>query len=426
MIDVPRTLAPTTGIATRYSLLPPQPDNPLWSTAVALNPIEGWDETNTPLSALVAGANGHSRADALLRGAGEAVERRALHPDDHLPVVHGTATELGTNAFQAHAHALAHPDAATTSLAWYPALRLSDSSTVLVPAGLVDWPTTAPAALFDPSPSGAASGGSRDMALRSALVEIVERDAFTTAWGRQLRLPSHTDPIRAVAEAPDHPTGEALRTLWRRALDQGIEATFAHIPTAVPGLWCVVACLIDPRGTTRPGANAMATVGMKASDRPHDALLGALQEAWQVRAALEATRRDGPVHAPDPVVTEHDRIRYMLTAGAYTAVRDWVAGFTPAQAPMTERKVSTDDIVTAVLADGADPLVVDLTPRLPATTRAMGWQAVKVVPAGYQHLRMDETHDWTWHLPRLTTAPERTGCPARLTDHRSAAPHPLP
>ncbi|MEU2288645.1 YcaO-like family protein [Streptomyces sp. NPDC013178] len=421
MIDVPRTLAPTAGIAARYSLLPPQPDNPLWSAAVALRPVDGWDETRVPLSALVAGANGHSRADALLRGAGEAVERRALHPDDRLPVVHGTAEALGADAFPAHAHALAHPDAATAHLDWYPAQRLGDGRAVLVPAGLVDWPTTAPASLFDPSPSGAASGSSRDMALRSALVEIVERDAFTTAWGRRLRLPSYTDPLEAVAGAPDHPTGEALRALWRRALDQGVEATFAYIPNAVPGLWCVVACLVEP---DRPGATA--TVGMKASDRPYDALLGALQEAWQVRAALDATRQAGPVHAPDRVVTEHDRIQYMLTGRAHAAVRDWVAGFTPARGPMTERRVTTDDITVALLADGADPLVVDLTPRLPAGAVAMGWRAVKVVPAGYQHLRMDETHDWTWHVPRVTSAPERTGCPARLADHRSAAPHPLP
>ncbi|MFF3940613.1 YcaO-like family protein [Streptomyces phaeofaciens] len=419
MIDIPRTLAPTTGIAARYSLLPPQPDNPLWSTAVALRPVAGWAEPDVPLSALVAGANGHSRADALLRGAGEAVERRALHPVGRPPVVHGTAAALGETAFPAHAHALAHPAAATTPLDWYPARRLSDGSPVLVPAGLVDWPTTAPAALFDPSPSGAASGSSRAMALRSALIEIVERDAFTTAWGRRLRLPSWTDPLTAVAGSPDHPTGEALRALWQRALAEGIEATFAHIPTAVPGLWCVLACLVEPGG-------AMATVGMKASDRPHDALLGALQEAWQVRAALEASASFGPLPASAPVVTEHDRIRHMLTGRARDAVRDWVAGFTPAVQPMTVSEVGTDDLLAALLADGADPLLVDLTPRLPATATAMGWQAVKVIPAGYQPLRMDETHDWTWHLPRLASAPERTGCPARLDDHRAAAPHPLP
>ncbi|MFG3152463.1 YcaO-like family protein [Streptomyces sp. NPDC048219] len=424
MIDVPRTLAPATGIASRYSLLPPQGDNPLWSTAVALAPVAGVDETEVPLSALVAGANGHSRADALLRGAGEAVERRALHPDDRLGTVHGTASRLGRPALAAHdpRHALAHPDAADAELAWYPARRLSDSAEVLVPAHLVDWPTTEPASLFDPGPSGAASGGSADMALRSALVEIVERDAFTVAWGRQLGLPCWSDPFAAVAGEPDRPTGEALRTLWRRALDRGAEAVFARIPTAVDGLWCVVACLLEPE---RPGA--LVTVGMKASDRPYDALLGALQEAWQVRAALEVTLLDGPVaDVPDPLVTEHDRIRYMLTGRARRAVRDWVAGFVPGGEPMTPAEVSTDAIVAALLADGADPLVVDLTPRLPATVAAMGWRAVKAVPAGYQNLRMDETHRWSWNRSRLDSAPRRTGCPARLTDHRAAAPHPLP
>ncbi|NED20748.1 YcaO-like family protein, partial [Streptomyces sp. SID9913] len=319
-------------------------------------------------------------------------------------------------------NALAHPDAARAELDWYPATRLSDAATVLVPAPLVDWPATAPGSLFDPGPSGAASGGSADMALRSALVEIVERDAFTTAWGRRLRLPCWTDPFTAAAGTPDRPTGEALRTLWRRAADAGVRTVFARIPTAVGGLCCVVACLLEPE---RPGA--LVTVGMKASDRPHDALLGALQEAWQVRAALEATLLDGPVaDVPDPLVTEHDRIRYMLTARARRAVRDWAGGFVPAPAPMTAAEVTTDGIVTALLADGADPHVVDLTPRLPATVAAMGWRAVKVVPAGYQHLRMDETHEWSWNRSRLASAPERTGCPARLTDHRAAAPHPLP
>src|SRR5690606_33132341 len=140
MIDVPRTLAPAAGVATRYSLVPPRGGNPLWSTAVALAPVAGADGAEVPLSALVAGANGHSRADALLRGAGEAVERRALHPDDRLGTVRGTAAGLGRPALAAHdpRNALAHPDAARAELDWYPATRLSDAATVLVPAPLVD------------------------------------------------------------------------------------------------------------------------------------------------------------------------------------------------------------------------------------------------------------------------------------------------
>ncbi|MBM7092858.1 hypothetical protein JTP67_31020, partial [Streptomyces sp. S12] len=81
-------------------------------------PVAGADGAEVPLSALVAGANGHSRADALLRGAGEAVERRALHPDDRLGTVRGTAAGLGRPALAAHdpRNALAHPDAARAEL----------------------------------------------------------------------------------------------------------------------------------------------------------------------------------------------------------------------------------------------------------------------------------------------------------------------
>ncbi|MET9610521.1 YcaO-like family protein [Streptomyces sp. NPDC006512] len=422
MIDIPRTLAPTTGVASRYSLIPPKGTNPLWSAAVALHAVPGMTDDQVPLSALVAGASGHSRADALLRGAGEAVERRALHPHPALPGLCGTATTLGRPTLNPEhpRHALAHPDAATAFLGWVPGRRLSDGATVMVPADLVDWPTLTPTSLFDPGPSGAAAGNSRTMALRSALIEVIERDAFTVAWGRQLRLPAYTDPAAAVTTPADRPTAEALRGLWQRALDADITPTLARIPTAVPGLWCIVASLVEP---ARPGA--LATVGMKASDRPHDALLGALQEAWQVRTALETARLD-PRPVPEVLVTEHDRIQYMLTPRAHTAVSDWVAGFTPSRRPMTPTEVSTEDIVAGILADGADPVVVDLTPRLPATVASMGWQAVKVVPAGYQHLRMDETHRWSWNRPRLDSAPERTGCPARLDDHTAAAPHPLP
>ncbi|MBC9718874.1 YcaO-like family protein [Streptomyces sp. TRM66268-LWL] len=424
MIDIPRTLAPHTGIAAGYALTPPQNTNPLWSAAVALHPVDGMDSDQVPLSAAVAGAHGHSRADALVRGAGEAVERRALHPDPGVYACTAKAADLGRPAFDAPQAALAHPKAADTPLTWYPARRLSDHATVLVPAGLVDWPVATATELFDPSPSGAAAGNSHDMALRSALVEIVERDAFTTAWGRQLALPAYTDPTHAVAPLSgnsENPAQTALFALWQQALQADITPTLAYIPTAVPGLWCVVACLVEPE---RPGA--LATVGMKASGRPHEALLGALQEAWQVRTALHNTPRATATGQGGPIITEHDRIDYLCTPQAYAAVRDWVAGFTPATQPMEQGQITTRTLTDAVLADGADPLVVDLTPRLPLPVAAMGWHAVKVIPAGYQNLRMDERHQWSWHPQRMHTAPQRTGCPARLDDHRDAPPHPLP
>ncbi|MFE7387397.1 YcaO-like family protein [Streptomyces sp. NPDC057582] len=444
MIDIPTTLAPASGIALQYAVTPPHDDDPLWSSAVELQPVEGFmgmvdsagstvPETSAgsigstssvgpdtalldvPLSARFAGASGTSRTDALLRGAGEAVERRALHPSAAHPARFGTVAGLdGTTLYAHHPdHALSHPDAATAELSWYEARDLDTNAPVLVPADLVDWPARR-ADLFDPSPSGAAAGASHETALAAAMIEVAERDALTVAWGRQLRLPTYTPS----------PADTGLRAMWQRARAEGLTPVLARIPTAVPDLWCMTACLIDPEG---PGA--LATVGMKASTRPAEAAAKAFQEAWQVRAALRALRAQGETGHLAPIVTEHDRLCHMLTGRAYEAVRDWVAGFQESgtlPAPAPARDLRAHEIRRALTADGAGLLAVDLTPRLPSAVASMGWHVVKVVAPGYQNLRMDETHQWSWHLPRLASAAERTGCPARLDDPQDAAPHPLP
>ncbi|MDQ0832090.1 ribosomal protein S12 methylthiotransferase accessory factor [Streptomyces achromogenes] len=460
MIDIPATLDPDSGIALRYAVTPPHDGDPLWSSAVELHPVEGFegivgspaaagsagaggaadagaaraggpasagtatapdtagpgtDVCDLPLSARFAGASGASRVDALLRGAGEAVERRALHPSAAHPARFGAAAGLAATTLYAHHpdHALSHPDAETAALSWYEARDLDTGVPVLVPADLVDWPARR-ADLFDPSPSGAAAGASHETALAAAMIEVTERDALTVAWGRLLRLPTYVPS----------PADTGLSAMWRRARAEGLDPVLARIPTAVPGLWCMTGFLIDPEG---PGA--LAAVGMKASTRPAEAAAKAFQEAWQVRAALRALRGQGETGRVAPIVTEHDRLSHMLTRPAYDSVRDWVAGFRepdPLPAPSPARDLGAEEIRRALTADGAGLLAVDLTPRLPSAVAAMGWHVVKVLAPGYQSLRMDETHRWSWHLPRLASAPERTGCAAGLDDPREAAPHPLP
>ncbi|MBD0706872.1 hypothetical protein BU197_00085 [Streptomyces sp. CBMA291] len=404
----------------------------MWNTIVVLRPVVGLDDEDVPMSARVVGAAGHARADALLRGAGEAVERAALHPSNALPAVRGRAAELSAPTLPWHGPemALAAPQAAEAVLDWLPARRLSDDSPVLVPTGLIDFPytDTDTAAWFDAGPSCAASGSSPSMALRSALLEMVERDAMLVAWECGLRLPSWTDLSAATlppCEAAERMAKKALSALWGKARDEGIEPCLARIPTAVPGLWCVVGSLIDP--AERPGA--LASVGLKVSDRPWAALLGAFQEAWQVRACLKAEQErssgDAPP-APHGIASEPDRIRYMVSPAGVSSLREWVAAFVPAGPQPDPVRVPDETVLAAVLADGADPVAVDLTARLPEPLRAMGWQAVKVVPAGYQHLRMDERHQWSRNAFRLATAEARTGCEAMYPEGSPHRPHPLP
>ncbi|WP_232234547.1 YcaO-like family protein [Actinoplanes sp. N902-109] len=423
MIDIPRTLATSTGVADRMSLIPPHGESPLWSVGVELTAAAGLTVDAIPLSARMVGASGHSRADALLRGAGEAVERFALHPQDGTATVRGTAAALArpTLAAADPGVALAAPESADAELTWVSGRRMRDGRELLVPLPLVDWPAMdAESHLFDPGPSGAAAGSNPRMARRAALLEIVERDAVICAWERGLRLPAYRDLDLIPVHGPDDVRDRAgLAKLWQRALEHGITPGLARIPTAVPGLWSAVGSLVDA-----PGRGALASVGLKASDRPWAALLGAFQEAWQVRAALQAADPEQP--APGTIVTEHDRIQYMLTRDGYDCIRDWVAGFTGPVVDPEPRRSTDEAVLEAVLADGGDPVEVDLTDRLPLTLRTMGWRATKILPVNYQHLRMDETHRWSWNRPRLATADVRTGCEARYSGCSADRPHPLP
>jgi len=112
-----------------------------------------------------------------------------------------------------------------------------------------------------------------------------------------------------------------------------------------------------------------------------------------------------------------------------------VAGFRAATDPAPTESAAgpssgSGQPVDAIVADGGDPIVVDLTARLPEPLRVMGWAAVKVIPVGYQHLRIDERMPHSWNVPRLASATDRTGVPARAPWPRATdephRPHPLP
>ena len=80
-----------------------------------------------------------------------------------------------------------------------------------------------------------------------------------------------------------------------------------------------------------------------------------------------------------------------------------------------------------LIADGLDPYLVDLTYHLPELARRQGWSVLKVVPVGYQPLRIDERTSFGWNSHRLGSVQDRTGVPTRLPLHQlSPLPHPLP
>ncbi|WP_394621496.1 YcaO-like family protein [Lentzea sp. JNUCC 0626] len=388
MFDLIKTLDPVHGLTRGWQMRPPTAGQPMWSVAVDIGGLaaRGASAGDYPLH--LVGAYGTSRTDTMARAAGEAVERFALIPGEQGPrAITATAASLGAAALDHVAAGLGAP--VTAPMRWYEGTWLHSGAPVWVPAGLVDYPVDTTS--FDPSPSGAAAGPDFEFAVRGALLELVERDAMGVAWAAGA-FASEIDLGAELAAAPR--TGE-----WRRLAtlhSKGLPVRLVRVPV-LPGLHCVLSTVVD--GT-------MAACGAKAHEEWDRALLIALQESLQVHEMLTVLRDQwGAVEAPEVVRDDIDRARLWLTAGAVGELERRLVGLPrepPGSASFARRSVT--DLVEAVRADGGEPLVVDLSRRLPEAHRAMGWHAVKVVVPGYQPLRMDERHPFGWRQDRIEAA----------------------
>lgn len=419
MLDVARVLSPGVGAVTEHNALPPGVHrNPLWSVGAVLACPHG--EDGSPQAPCVTGACSVSRGRAMVRTAGEVVERLALHG---APGVRISPAELGDLAVDLRRSGaeLAAPGLDAAPLRWYVGRRWSDDAHQFVPAGLVDFPAL-PDDLpgFDPGPSGAAAGIGADAAMKSALLETVERDAVIVAWARQLRLTA-VDLDAAVEGMPEDPWWREVSTTVGVAREAGLEVVCARVPTSVAHVVCVVAGV---RGTEQGGPRLC--LGAKASEHPGRAVLGALEESFQLYFGLDML--SGPLEAPSVVVTEEDRMRFVASPDGVEALETWLE--TPDRTTFADRPapdLECEELLRSVRADGADPVVLRLTTRLPESLRRQGWEVYKVVPVGYQPLRIDERHTFGWHRGRLDDAEVRTGAPARLPPGvLSPEPHPLP
>ena len=228
MLNFLDALRPEQGLVESSELAPEAPPTDLlWRMLIRLNVDESRVRQTVPegdgkLSPFVVGAYGYSRADSLVRGVGEAVERFSLI---NAAAPRQTAQDASSgNGAATHPHEwswLVDPAFREDDSAHVVGLRLHSGDTCEVPLGLIDYPYVGPQAdCFDESPSGAASGENADAAIRRALLEVIERDAFmvtwdcgsmTSAWSRSLRPTPKIDGARRACDRP-------WRSSWETAV----------------------------------------------------------------------------------------------------------------------------------------------------------------------------------------------------------------
>jgi ribosomal protein S12 methylthiotransferase accessory factor len=423
-LDYFRTMQPESGLIRDLTVLPPNDDTHLlWSVAADIGQREfsgeRMAEDDYPLT--LVGACGAQRADTFVRACGEVVERAALLPTRPL------ADDPLAPMLEAGALWRPQPDASSDGAdprspageVTYAALDLATGNPRRVPAAAVDYPVPDPQLLsrFDPTPSGAAAGPTRARAVDSALREILERDAAMIAWARQTRLPA-LDPA-AVARGEDLAAARQMTRLLAAGAQIGLAPVAAVVPTGVPGADCVIAVLID-------GEAEIAAAGLAVSDTTAAAAVKAVQEALQVRTVLlgvaEHYRGEPP---PAAVDSDLDRARVWARPEAMMAMQRWIGAFSAPVDPVSlAREVNTEPPDWTAAVPGA--AILDLTPRLPAAIRELGWHAVKALAPRHQPLLMSERHDWSWNWQRLAM-PEacwglRCGVPeGELVD----CPHPF-
>jgi len=255
--------------------------------------------------------SGATDADTALAAAlGEAAERYAAAFVPESRLVRASARELGRAAVAPERFALCHelqyglpgfPLArfdSDTTVAWVDGIELPGGEPALLPAQLVflEPPSGEPRIAVQTS-NGLACAGSFDEAVLSALLELVERDAFMIVWANRLSLPR-------LDWSGDARLVELDRRYFAPA---GLEYAAVDLSCFldVPVVLGVVRGPADERGALGIGAGCAPTA--------HEAWWKALCEAFAVRrwARDTALEHDGDLPADEwDVRSFEDHVRW--------------------------------------------------------------------------------------------------------------------
>ncbi|UBU09280.1 TOMM precursor leader peptide-binding protein [Nonomuraea gerenzanensis] len=262
--------------------------------------------------------------------------------------------------------------------------------------------------LFAPTSNGLAAGSSTGDALRRALLEVVERDAFLIAWAHRLPGRSH--------DALDVPDRETRRVAAAYAA-RGVTITVHRLPTDA-----AAEVVLAIGWSDEPPA---AVAGLGAHADPRLAARRAVLEVAQVRPALlarlrvpgTAARMDALAADRLPVtgLDDHD-LRYAHPDAAAHGLHHLRS------APLTPWEAGTraGSLVESLVAAAGDVLYADVTP---ADVAAVGVRVVRAIVPGFQPIAFGAAHARLGGR-RLYELPERLGLrPGTAT--LNLDPHPL-
>jgi len=389
----------------------------------------GWARNGIPI--LDCGGNELDPTQARAAAIGEAIERACASEVWPGHLKQGTWASLKDKAVHPQAFDLflaedrQKPDfpyvqpEENTELHWIWGTELASETPILVPAAKVFVPFNAPQpepVMDYPLLSGFAAGASRESAVLSALLEVIERDSFMIAWGNQLAL----QPVNLADNGPL----AQLATVFEAA-DIAVRVGVIQLDLGAP-------VALAMAKSTRPEHPAMVVAAAAAvtPGRACESALSELTANWLNVAGSMATTPlpEGPSPALIRDETAHGLL-YARSDMAHSLDFWWESEFNPTTFDELSAQGRTPGkdckaLIKAMAQAGVTPIAVDLT--MPALSD-LGLYTVKVLAPGTYPMNFDAV--WP-HLGgrRMQTAPVHSGLRHRPTptDQLMRAPHPFP
>ncbi len=359
---------PETGIITGIRRVPVPPGEPAIESYV-VDREDFAPLTDGEAIAHNEGGCGFDREGALVATYGEAIERycgcvyradafrTASYADLAEPALDPTAVVNFSPQQRAAMDGLDSLCGVDDELAWVAGEHLATGVETKIPAQLVylSYPTSAEPFIRNPISTGLAAGSTRTMAIRNAVCEIVERDAFMIWYLTETELPV-IDPETVPPR---------IRRLVDRVTAHGLELTLLDATTDL-GVPVAIAVVVDREH--RPAVTVAAASGPEATAVLESALEEVIQtRLWGVRQ-LDLAEGSGEI--PHDEITSyaerglfwstHDRIDdlgFWIDSSRETTVNEFAAD------DLASEEGVGQDIVDRLAAAGYDCYGVDVTTR---------------------------------------------------------------
>lgn len=368
----------------------------------------------------LAGGTSIIKERAIMKALGEAIERYCLAIYKEKNFVFASKDELGEEALDVKTLEGSKPIELDnkTKIRWIEGYSLTKGKKILIPAQLVFVPYKyhKEPVIRLPISTGAACGTALGAAIKRGIFEIIERDSFMIFYLNKLT------PKRIDIGSSQKSEFIIIRDMFLR---YNLELHLFDITTNLKTT-SVMAIIVD-----RTSIGPAVSVGLKASDDIQSAVIGAIEEAQQIRAWMRSEmsrpkkKNKNSARRLDVVdrglywskVDVIDKLNFLLESKKFLAVDKFIKN------NVDRPKLDLQNIVKIFKQLSMEVVYVNLTE--PEIVK-QGFNTVKVIIPQLHPLFLYENFKYLWGN-RLYNIPVDLGYKRRPTTEKqlNSIPHPF-